>query len=156
MDVESRSCSEPSLDRIVLVRAVVVNHKMDVQHRWNVGFDGTKKLQEFAAAVPAVCLANDFAGGHVQGGKQRRRAVAHVVVRASPGSRPCATSSSLMARLRNSTPTNRSDAASAVATASTGIVLVISRALHGPWLSSARQRLAGGATPTENRLLAVE
>ena len=80
MNMEERMPSEPSFDRRCLVRAVVVHHQMHVQLGRHISLDGAKELQEFAAAMAPIQLADHLAGGDVQRRKQRRRAVAHVVV----------------------------------------------------------------------------
>jgi hypothetical protein len=65
--VKARVPGEPVLDGGRLVRAVVVHHQVDVQRSWHVGLDGAQELQEFAAAVASVHIANDGSGGDVQG-----------------------------------------------------------------------------------------
>ena len=72
--MESRVACEPGSDPGRFVSAVVVHHEVDIHLRWHVGFDGAQELQEFAAAVPAVKLSDDLAGGDVERGKERRRA----------------------------------------------------------------------------------
>jgi hypothetical protein len=58
---------------------------MNVQHHGHVGLDGAQKLQELAAAMPPMQIADDCAGGDVQRGEQCGRAMALIVVRASLG-----------------------------------------------------------------------
>ena len=71
--MEARMPSEPSLDRGGLVRAVVVHH---LQLAGHVGFDSAQELQEFAAAMASMQLADHFPSGDFQRRKQRRRAMA--------------------------------------------------------------------------------
>ena len=85
VDMESRVACEPGLDRGRLVGGVVVHHEMDIELRWQVGVDRAQELQELAATVSAVKLSDDLAGGDVQRRKERRRAMARVVVSAPLG-----------------------------------------------------------------------
>jgi hypothetical protein len=62
VDVEPRVACEPGPDRGRLVSAVVVHYEVDIHLRCHVGLDGAQELQEFAAAVSAVQLADDLAG----------------------------------------------------------------------------------------------
>jgi hypothetical protein len=55
------------------------------QHRRHVGLDGAQELQELAAAVPTVRLADHLAGGDVQRCEQCRRAMPLVIVRSPCG-----------------------------------------------------------------------
>src|SRR3972149_6193956 len=71
---------QPALDERRLVGAVVVEDEMDVECSGNVGVDGVEELPEFDAAMPSVMLGDDLAGLDVQGGEERGRAVADVVV----------------------------------------------------------------------------
>ena len=90
MHLEAGMPDEPVLDGGRLVRAVVVHHEVDVQPGWHVGLDGAQELQELAAAMPTMEVPDDGAGGNVQRCKQRRRAVALVVMGAplrDPGAR---------------------------------------------------------------------
>lgn len=78
--MEARSRGQPALDSVCLVRAVVVHHEVDVQHFRDVGLDGSQKLQGLRTAVPALRLPDDLAGGHIERGKQRGRAMANVPI----------------------------------------------------------------------------
>ena len=53
---------------------------MHVEPRWDCGVDRVEKLAEFDGAMPPVTFADDSASGHFQGGKERRRAMPHVIV----------------------------------------------------------------------------
>jgi len=95
MHMKTRMPGEPVLDGLRLVGAVVVHHEMDVQRRRYVGFDGEQELQELAAAMAAVQIADDSSGGDIQRGEQGGRAMALVVMGAplgdagSQGKRAC-------------------------------------------------------------------
>ena len=80
--MEARVARKPSLYRRRLVRAVIVHDQMDVQCRWHALIDGAQELQELAAAMAPMQLADDLAGGKIQRRKQGGRAVAHVIVTA--------------------------------------------------------------------------
>lgn len=58
---------------------------MDVQHRGHAGLDGSQELQELAAAVATMHLADDRPCGDVQGRKQRGGAMALVIMSAPLG-----------------------------------------------------------------------
>jgi hypothetical protein len=77
--------SKLGLDGERLVDIAVVHHQIDVEIGRHVGFDDAQGLQELHAAMASVHLTDDFAGGDVKRGKQRRDAVARLVVRASFG-----------------------------------------------------------------------
>ena len=53
---------------------------MDLQTLGDLAVDGVEELQELGVAVPRQALADHRAGQHVQGGEQRRGAVALVVM----------------------------------------------------------------------------
>jgi hypothetical protein len=67
------------------VRAVVVHDQVDVLFARHRCIDGFEELQEFHTAVTALELSYDFASGHIQRCKQRRCAMALVIVRARAG-----------------------------------------------------------------------
>ena len=58
---------------------------MHVEGRRYLGVDRLKELKELLTPMPPMTLADDFAGGDVEGGKQRRGAVATVIVCAALG-----------------------------------------------------------------------
>jgi hypothetical protein len=70
---------QPGPDRGVLVGGVVVHHHMQLPTRVCPG-DQLEERQELLVAVPRVALVGDPPGGHLQRGKQRRGAVAGVVM----------------------------------------------------------------------------
>ncbi len=64
------------LDVLVLVSGVVVEDGMDRDAGGYRARDAVEESQELLMAMPTGVLADDRAGEHGQGGKQRRRAVA--------------------------------------------------------------------------------
>ena len=64
---------------------VIVEHQVDVEIGWHGLFDGRQEPAEFDRAVPLVTTANDPAGEDVEGGEQRGRAMALVVMGAIEG-----------------------------------------------------------------------
>ena len=68
-----------------LVGAVVVQDQVHIHVGGHVGFDGVEELAKFGAAVPAVQFSDHLAGLGIEGGKQGRGAVAHIVVSATFG-----------------------------------------------------------------------
>ena len=87
MDVPARPFGEPFADQRRLVGGVIVHDEMDVETAWDGSLDLVEELAELGGAVAAVALADDLACRDVQGGEQRGRAVALVVV-ASPAGWP--------------------------------------------------------------------
>src|SRR5665213_1023708 len=83
--VEARMAGEPTTHSGGLVRAVVVHHQVHVELVSNVRLDGVQELQELAAAMAPMQLADDFAGCDIERGKQRGRAVTLIVVRTPLG-----------------------------------------------------------------------
>ena len=86
MAVEPRVAKKPLLDLGCFVRAVVVEDQMDAQIRGNKLIDVPQEADEIDAAVAALDLADDRAGGDIQRREQRRRAIAPIVVGARLGS----------------------------------------------------------------------
>jgi hypothetical protein len=76
---------EPGLDGRRLVGAVVVHDQVNVELRRHALLDGAQELQELAAAMPPMQLADDLAGGQIQRREQGRGAIAHVVMAAPLG-----------------------------------------------------------------------
>ena len=71
---------QPLADHRRLAGAVVVENQADVQLRGNRLLDDPDELTEFDGPVARVARADDFAVGETEGGKERRGAVAPVVV----------------------------------------------------------------------------
>ncbi len=80
----ARPLGEPVADQRGLVGGVVVHDEMDVEIVGDVGFDLVQELAELGRAVAGIALADDTAGGDVEGGEQGGDAMALVVV-AHPG-----------------------------------------------------------------------
>src|SRR5688572_21309114 len=72
VEMKSRVASEPAAHARCLVGAVVVEDQMHVEVRWHLGLDRLEELEELLTPMPPMTLADDFAGGDVEGGKQRR------------------------------------------------------------------------------------
>ena len=85
MAVEARVAEKPLPDLGRLVRAVVVEDQMDVEFRRNELIDILQEADEIDAAVAALDLADDPAGGDIQRCEQRRRTIASIVVGARLG-----------------------------------------------------------------------
>ena len=79
--MEARMASKPAFDGRSLVGTVVVHHQMHVEFLRHRLFDRAQELQELLRAMPSMQLTDDFAGGDIQGRKQRRGAMAAVVMR---------------------------------------------------------------------------
>ena len=80
VNMESRPLSEPGADLGVFVCGVIIHHHMHVQCRWHVGFNVTQEGQEFLMTMPRSALANDRAGGDIEGREESRGAMSKVIV----------------------------------------------------------------------------
>src|SRR4051794_29657239 len=80
VEVEAGVSEQPAVDQRRLVGAVIVQDEMHLQVGWHLRVDAIQKLAELGGSVSAMYLADDFASGDIQGGKQRRGAVTFVVV----------------------------------------------------------------------------
>src|SRR5215469_10086092 len=83
--VIARVAGEPSPDRRRLVGGVIVEHQVYVEIGWNRLLDLGQEVAEFDRAMTLVAAADDLAGGNVQGGEQRSRAVPGVIMAAPLG-----------------------------------------------------------------------
>src|SRR5713101_5613436 len=83
--VETWMPLKPSLHLGVLVCGIVVGDQVQVQPLWGVVVDSAQEFKPFLVAVALHALPNNAAGGDIEGGKQRRRSIAFVVVGHSPG-----------------------------------------------------------------------
>lgn len=84
VDMPVLALGEPP-DGLGLVGGVVVHDDVDAGVVWRVGFHTVEKPDELAAPAAPEAAPDDTAGGDVEGGEQRRRAVALVVVGAPFG-----------------------------------------------------------------------
>ena len=80
MNLETGMAGKPVFHLRSLVRTVVVHDQMHAEIGRHSGVAGAQKLEKLGAAMTAVQFADHFAGGDVEGGDQRRRAMAHVVM----------------------------------------------------------------------------
>ena len=78
--VETRMASEPALHLRMLVGRVVVHDHVDLFTSRDHIIDHAQELQPFLMAVPVVAHRNHLAFERVEGGEQRGRAIALVVV----------------------------------------------------------------------------
>src|SRR5262245_27598988 len=85
MHMEPRMADEPAPYARGLVRPIVVQDQMDVELGSDAGVDRLDKSKELLTAMAAMTFANDFAGGHIGGCKQRRGSITPLVVRAPLG-----------------------------------------------------------------------
>ena len=80
MDVAARVLGKPPANRGALVRTGVVEDEVDLELCGHARFDPVQEAAEFSRPVPAVRICEDLPHGHIEGGKQRGRAVALIVV----------------------------------------------------------------------------
>jgi hypothetical protein len=79
MEVEARPGSEPSAHFGMFLRNVIVDDKMDVEGRRDIGVDMVEKGDELLVATTCATAREDSAVGNVQGCKQGRRAIPNVL-----------------------------------------------------------------------------
>lgn len=84
MEGEALVAIQPGSNLRVLVGGVVVEDHMHGLARWRLGFDGVEEADEFLMPMALHVAPDDGAIQHVQSGKERRGAVAFVVVRHGP------------------------------------------------------------------------
>ena len=82
MGVPARPLGEPIPDDFGFMGGVIVHDDMNIEITGHIGLDPVEKLAELPRPVTAKALADDLAGGDVEGGEQRGRAVAFVIVAA--------------------------------------------------------------------------
>ncbi len=80
MQMKPRMALEPRLDSRVLVRGIIVHDQMKVPICGRLRIDLLEEPDELLMPVARHAIANDLAVEHAQSGKQRRCAVAFVVV----------------------------------------------------------------------------
>ena len=85
---EARMGRQPGPHGRMFMRAVVVQNEVEVEARGERAVELAKKLQELLMPMPAVALADDLPGQHVQRGEQGRCPVALVVMRECPTGGP--------------------------------------------------------------------
>ena len=71
VDVPVRSPRQPGLDRRGLVSGVVVHDDVEVQPLRGTPVDLLQEVEELPGPVAPVALADDEAGGDIEGGEQR-------------------------------------------------------------------------------------
>ena len=76
MQIEALVPLQPVLHLLGFVRRVVVEDEVQIERPVHGGVDLFEKADEFLGAVARHAFADDVASLHVEGGKQRRRAVA--------------------------------------------------------------------------------
>ena len=84
--MEPRMPFEPSADLWMLMRRIIVHNEVQLPVGWSFSVDLIEKTDELLMPMAACALTDDLAVHHVKRGKQRRRAVALVVMRHRPAS----------------------------------------------------------------------
>ena len=80
MDMPVRPACQPRLDLRGLVSGIIVHDDMHVRACGHMPVDLFEKVQKLPRPMPFVALSDHGTGGNIQGGKERRRAVADVRV----------------------------------------------------------------------------
>jgi len=83
MKMIARTLEEPAVDECGLMSGVIIEDQMHLEISWDGMIEKVEKLAEFLTAVFGKALADDFAGGDVQGGKKGGGAVAEIIGGAS-------------------------------------------------------------------------
>jgi hypothetical protein len=81
--VVARMAHQPAPNRGCFVRAVVIQNQVHVQILRHDGVHRFQKLAKLDRTVTPVTFADHFSAGDIQSGKQRRGAVALIIVRAA-------------------------------------------------------------------------
>src|ERR1700756_3000539 len=77
-----RPFGEPVADQRRLVGGVIVHDEMDVEIARDCGLDLVEELAELGGPMASIALADNLAGGDIEGGEQRRRSMALVIMAA--------------------------------------------------------------------------
>ena len=85
VQVQARPLGNPGAHHRVLVRGVVVAHKVNAKVLGSFPVNQRQEAEPLLTAVPLLAALDHLARGHVDGGEQRRRAVADIVVRVAFG-----------------------------------------------------------------------
>ena len=80
MEGPARMPGEPRLDLRMLVSGVVVDHRLDQLAGWDVALDSVEEADELVMSMTLHAVPDHSAVEDVQGGEQRRRAMALIVV----------------------------------------------------------------------------
>jgi hypothetical protein len=83
VDASARSLGQPVADQQGLVDGVVVHDQVDVEALGHIGLDLVEEPTELRGSVAREALADHLVGGDVEGGEQRGRAVALVIMAAA-------------------------------------------------------------------------
>jgi len=78
--VKARVLVEPCCHFGMLVGGIVVEHEVKIEFRWGVAVDGSQEAQELLTAVALHALPDHRPGGDIEGGDQRGRAVALIIM----------------------------------------------------------------------------
>ncbi len=76
---------KPRQHRRVFVRGVVVEHDVNGLSLWHFGLDCVQETDELIVAMPLHAAADDLALENIEGGKERGRTVALVILRHGAG-----------------------------------------------------------------------
>ena len=85
MQMKARMLRQPFLDLGMFVGCVVIQDQMQVPVRRRFRVNELQEFQPLLVAVPVLALADQGAVRDVEGGEERGRAVAHIVVSHRPG-----------------------------------------------------------------------
>jgi hypothetical protein len=80
VEMPTRALREPGAHFGVLMRGIVIDNHMEVEFGWDIGLDMAQKRQELLMTMTRLALRQDRAIEEVEGGKQRGRAMALIVV----------------------------------------------------------------------------
>src|SRR5687767_9328186 len=80
MQVPARMCGKPGIDLRMLMRAVVIDDRVDVEMIGYDGLDLAQEAQEFLMAMAWLAGTEHSAGQHIKSSKQCGRTVPLVIV----------------------------------------------------------------------------
>ena len=84
MEMEPRMPRQPGFDPGMFVGSVIVDDQMQVESGGRLAVDFLEKADKLLMPVARNTVSDDLAVEHTEGGEQRGRSVAFVVVRSVP------------------------------------------------------------------------
>ena len=80
VEVIARPFGKPGFDRRRLVGGIIVHDQVDIEIGRYRGVDGVEETAKLSCAMAPVAAAEHPTGGNIEGGEQRRRTVALVIM----------------------------------------------------------------------------
>ena len=78
--METRSFGQPAMNRSGFVHGIIVENQMDLKSSGHLGIDGVEELAKLDGSMPTMELTDDGTALSIQGGEQRGRAMALIIM----------------------------------------------------------------------------